>query len=220
MIKKNMQTINRKNGMQLAGAVMAWISVIIQFILMINNRVAPIPETVIRFFSFFTILTNTLVAITFTSLIGMPGNKWKRFFSKTATFTAITVYIVLVGIVYNLVLRWQWQPTGLQKWVDEMLHLVIPLFVLIYWYFFVLSSDPKWKDALRWMWYPFVYCIYILIRGSFSDFYPYPFMNVNELGYTKVLINCVYVTLAFFAVAVLLIGIGKMTGKKDRKSVV
>jgi hypothetical protein len=152
--------------------------------------------------------------VSFTSLTGAFGEKWKQFFSKATTLTAVTVYIVVVGIVYNLVLRWQWHFTGLQKLVDEMLHLVIPLFVLTYWYFFVSSASIKWKDAFKWMLYPFIYCIYILIRGGVSGFYPYPFMRVNELGYTKVFINCMFVTLAFFLVSMILIGAGKMAGKK------
>ena len=209
-----MRSNSSKNLMQIAGAVMAWLAVTLQFILMVNNRVAPVPETIIRFFSYFTILTNTLVAVSFTSLTGTFGEKWNRIFSKANILTAVTVYILVVGIIYNLVLRWQWHFTGLQKLVDEMLHLVIPLFVLIYWYFFVSSASIKWKDAFNWMLYPFIYCIYILIRGGVSGFYPYPFMKVNELGYTKVFINCMFVTLAFFLVSMILIGAGKMGGKK------
>lgn len=209
-----MHSNTSKNLMQIAGAVMAWMAVNLQFVLMVNNRVAPVSETIIRFFSYFTILTNTLVALSFTSLTGAFGEKWKQFFSKATTVTAVTVYILMVGIVYNLVLRWQWHFTGLQKWVDEMLHLVIPLFSLAYWYFFASSASIKWKDGFKWMLYPFIYCIYILIRGGVSGFYPYPFMRVNELGYTRVFINCMFVTLAFFLVSMILIGAGKMAGKK------
>ena len=39
----------------------ALISVLLQLCLMLENRVASITETLIRFFSFFTILTNLLV---------------------------------------------------------------------------------------------------------------------------------------------------------------
>jgi hypothetical protein len=209
-----MQMDNAKKGMQIAGATIAWLSVIVQFILMINNRNASVPETVIRFFSFFTILTNILVAFSFTSLTGMFGEKWKAFFSKANSFTAVTVYIVVVGIVYNVILRWLQNFTGLQMLVDESLHLIIPLYVLLYWLLFVSPETLEWKAAFKWMLYPLIYCIYVLIRGSFSDFYPYPFMNVNELGYNKVFVNCIYVTLAFFAVSLLLIGVSKLYKKR------
>jgi hypothetical protein len=208
-----MQTGN-KNKIEITGAVIVWLSVILQFILMINNRTASVPETIVRFFSFYTILTNTLVAIAFTSLTGTFGEKWKHFFSKATSLTAVAVYITVVCIIYNLVLRGLLELAGLQRIVDEMLHLIIPVFVLIYWYVFVSSSSIQWKDAFGWMWYPLIYSVYVLIRGSFSGFYPYPFMNVSEIGYTRVLVNCLYVTAAFFTVALLLIGISKWKIKK------
>ena len=40
-------------------------AVVTQYFLMIENRIAPVGETTIRFFSFFTILTNSLVAVYF-----------------------------------------------------------------------------------------------------------------------------------------------------------
>lgn len=209
-----MWTANSKKNFDTAGAVIAWVSVILQFVLLINNRTASIPETIVRFFSYYTILTNTLVAIAFTSLVGVFGKKWFQFFSKSCNFSAVTVYIMVVCITYNLVLRGLVEFSGLQRIVDELLHVIIPLFVLIYWYVYVSSSSLQVKKAFSWLWYPLIYCVYVLIRGWFSDFYPYPFMNVNELGYEKVFINCLFVTAAFFTVALLLIGISRWRMKK------
>ena len=209
-----MPTASSKKNFDTVGAVIAWVSVIVQFVLLINNRTASIPETIVRFFSYYTILTNTLVAIAFTSLAGVFGKKWLQFFSKPSSFTAVTVYIMVVCITYNLVLRGLFELSGLQRIVDEMLHVVIPLFVLIYWYVYFSSSSLQLREAFSWLWYPLIYCVYILIRGWFSDFYPYPFMNVNELGYGKVFINCLFVTAAFFTVALLLIGISRWKMKK------
>jgi hypothetical protein len=72
----------------------------------------------------------------------------------------------------------------------------------------------KWKDAFPWLWYPLIYCFYTLIRGSFADFYPYPFMDVLKLGYSKVVVNSMYITLAFLAVSFLLVGVGKLKREK------
>lgn len=48
------------------GFLLGWFVVITQFILTIQNKQVDIAETIIRFFSFFTILTNILVALFFT----------------------------------------------------------------------------------------------------------------------------------------------------------
>ncbi len=57
-----------KRNLALIFALIGWFAIIAQFGLMIENRVSSIPETIIRFFSFFTIITNTLVAIYFTCI--------------------------------------------------------------------------------------------------------------------------------------------------------
>ncbi len=49
--------------------IIAWFAVIVQFYLNIVNRANPIPEVIMRFFSYFTILTNILVALCFTGLL-------------------------------------------------------------------------------------------------------------------------------------------------------
>ncbi len=131
-----MQTQSTKTSQTflVIGAIIGWIAVLSQFYLIIVNRVASVPETIIRFFSFFTILTNTFVAVCFTVLLLGQKTNWGKFFSAPKTLTAITVYISIVGIVYNLILREIWDPKGLQLFVDELLHSVIPVFFILYWF--------------------------------------------------------------------------------------
>ena len=84
-------------------AVAGWFALTLQFYLMLGNRVVSIPETIVRYFSFFTILTNILVALYASFLLLKPGSRLGNFFSKPATGTAITIYILVVGIVYNTI---------------------------------------------------------------------------------------------------------------------
>ena len=158
-------------------AIIVWFAVLAQFYLIIENRVAPVTETIIRFFSFFTILTNILVAVYFT--IKALGRDQ---LDKAGLLTAITVYITIVGLVYQVLLRHIWQPTGLQMVVDELLHSVNPLLVISYWYLFEKKFFVHYKEVFKWMIYPVVYLVYILTRGSFSGFYPYPFITNFWVG--------------------------------------
>ena len=84
-------------------ALLGWFALIAQFILLIENRTTSLSETIIRFFSFFTILTNILVALGFSFLLLNGNSKWRRFFSSVSSQTAMTVYIIVVGAVYNIV---------------------------------------------------------------------------------------------------------------------
>lgn len=186
--------------------ILAVFAVVMQFDLMVANRTTPLTETVIRFFSFFTILTNTLVAFYF-SYLTFVGFKHKKLPHNLALLTAITIYITIVGLVYQLVLRHTWNPTGMQKVVDEILHSVNPLLVIVYWYLNTKKEILSFRQIGKWLIYPLVYIIIILIRGHFSDFYPYPFLNVNQLGFNHVILNSLGMTLLFVLISLLFVQI-------------
>lgn len=197
-----------KKLLALIFAIIGWFAVIGQFILMMENRVAPILETCIRFFSFFTILTNGLVAIYFTLSYFNNRNKLIAI-KEPGTLTAMTVYITVVGLVYQVVLRQLWQPQGLQWVVNELLHTLIPILVILFWYLYENKSPIKYTAILKWLIYPLIYLIYILIRGRYSGFYPYPFVDVSQLGLSKVLINSAVLMVIFAGLSALFIRVGK-----------
>ena len=88
-------------------SVLGWFAIVVQFHLMIEARTTEIPETIVRFFSFFTILTNTFVAIYFTMMLFSPHTLFK-FTNTDGLLTALSVYIAIVGLVYQVALRHIW----------------------------------------------------------------------------------------------------------------
>jgi hypothetical protein len=198
-----------KQGYSILIALLTWAAIIIQFFLMMENRNSSVAETTIRFFSFFTILTNLLVAIFFTILIfrfknSLPGDQ-----KNSGDVTAITVYITCVGLVYQILLRKTWHPQGMQMVTDELLHSVIPVLVLIYWFLFENTLSVPYSLIGRWLLYPLIYLIYVLIRGYFSGFYPYPFINIPALGIEKVLLNSILMTALFAVLSVTFNAVGR-----------
>src|ERR1700750_1997514 len=125
-------------------AFVVWFALIGQFYLIIVNRQTSVIETIIRYFTFFTILTNILVALCCTALLLKQASRWGKFFSKITTQTAIVVNITIVGILYNSILRGMLKLEGMQRVVDELLHLVIPLLFVIYWLIFVPKGRLQW----------------------------------------------------------------------------
>ncbi len=196
-------------------AAIGWIALVLQLYLIIVNRTASIPETLLRYFGFFTILTNILVAVSLTMVYIKGISENGHFLTRPKTLTATAVYITIVGLIYNVILRFQWAPQGLAKLVDELLHSVIPVLFIFFWVKFVPKQNIQWKNILPWLIYPLVYLGYTLLRGSFAAWYPYPFINVTDLGYGKVLMNSVMVTVAFVVIAVLFAGIAKAMSKRS-----
>lgn len=207
-----------KKSLSLLFMFISWATIIAQLILMIQNRVAPVGETLIRFFSFFTILTNILVAVYF-SAISLSNNSGAAFFKKPGMLTAITVYISIVSLVYQIVLRPLWHPEGMQKIVDELLHTIIPFYTFVFWLVYEQRTRLRFTNIPRWLIYPLLYLIFILIRGSISNYYPYPFMDVSKLGFSAVMLNSLYMLIAFSVVSVLFVIIhNALTAqKKSRK---
>lgn len=197
------------SGIYMFGSLISIIAVGLQLWVTLNAREVSILHAIIRFFSYFTILTNTLVAIYFTYLWLFPATKLGQFFNKFSTTTAITVYILVVGIIYNFLLRNIWPVTGWGKVADELLHSFIPIYFLVYWLFFTERKQLKWSDAIPWLYYPLAYLIYALIRGTITHTYPYPFVNVIKLGYQQTLINCLGVGAVFYGLSLLMIAISK-----------
>lgn len=205
-----------KKTISILFAAIGWFAVLTQYFLMLENRVTPIGETTIRFFSFFTILTNSLVAVYFSYQAINQKPEQQNFLNIPGVLTAITVYITIVGLVYQVVLRQIWEPTGLQMIVDELLHSVIPLYTIVFWYLYENKSAINWRQLPIWLIYPLIYLIYILIRGRASGFYPYPFIDVSELGLSTVLINALVLLIIFLVVSILFVGIGKQVDKNKR----
>lgn len=194
-----------------AGAVITWFAVVIQFYLMMENRQIPVTEIMVRFFSYFTILTNILVAVFFTSHLLWSNSKLKNFFQQPGTVTAVTLYITVVGLVYQVMLRHIWHPQGLQKLVDELLHSVVPVIVILYWSLFVDKTKVHWKQIPSWLVYPSLYLMWILIRGALSKFYPYYFIDVASIGYAKAIPNIILLILLFIFFSCLFVLLAKWT---------
>jgi hypothetical protein len=185
-------------------ALAAWYAVVSQYFIMLDDRIVDILQTTIRFFSYFTILANILVAIYFTALI-VQGNSRHRLLSAPGALTAIAGYITIVGLIYQIALRHLWQPEGQQWVIDELLHTIIPLAVIFFWYFNESSFPIRFQQIGVWLIFPLVYFILILILGGFSNFYPYPFVSVSALGLIRVLVNGGLLIILYIALSILYI---------------
>lgn len=194
--------------------ILGWFALSLQFYLMIGNRAVSIPETIIRYFSFYTILTNILVALYSTFILLKPDSRWGKYFLRPNVTVPITVYITVVGIIYNTILRHLWNPQGLDMIADELLHLIIPVMFILYWLIFAPKRELRWTNTFPWLIYPLIYFVWVLIFGALSGFYPYPFINVTELGYSTTFLHTGMLTIGFLLLSLLFIAIDKLMKSK------
>jgi hypothetical protein len=139
----------------------------------------------------------------------MPDSAPGRFFSRPGVLAALALYIIFVGLGYNLLLRNHAPFTGLHRIADEGMHTVVPLLFAWYWLLFAVKHGIQAKDGLLWLIYPLAYFVMAMVRGSLSGFYPYPFLNVTVLGYPRVMANAVMLLAGLFLIAQALIRIAR-----------
>ena len=196
-------------------AIIAWSALILQTVLAVKVVMADGRSPligIINTFSYFTILTNLLVAIVTT--VCLVRRDRDSFLTRPSTISAVMVYIFLVGLIYSLLLRSIWNPTGLQAVADHALHDVVPVLFLLFWIFFVPKGTLRWGQPLSWLVYPLLYVSYCLIRGALTGFYPYPFVDVTLLGYPKALLNTVLLLAGFWVVGLIVVALDRRTARR------
>jgi hypothetical protein len=80
-------------------------------------------------------------------------------------------------------------------------HTVVPVMAVVGW----LMLGPRRLLSARVVWlsliFPVLWLAFTLIRGSAIGWYPYPFINVTQLGYGVAVLNCLWVALLMLGLA-------------------
>ncbi len=193
-------------------AVLGWAGLAIQLYLILYARLsigASLLGGLVSFFSYFTILTNTLVATVLTCAVSERESAARRWFLQPWVSSGIAVSIAVVGLAYSILLRHLWHPEGWQFVADELLHDVMPLLFLGYWWRCVPKGTLRLWHLPLWLIYPLVYFIYALLRGHLLGAYAYPFIDVAVLGYPQVLANAGGILVGFVLVGLLVTGLDR-----------
>jgi hypothetical protein len=198
-------------------ATLAWFAIILQYwVIWQKPAVSGMNafQITLIFLNYFTLLTNSLVAISSTISLLIPQSALGRFFSSTSARSAVAVYILLVGIVFNVLLRAiDIRESFADKLANELTHLVVPVLYFLFWLFIVPKGELNWRQPIYWLIYPLIYLPWVFIYGEFTGKYPYPFLHVGNLGYPTVLLNSVGLIVVFLVVGEIFVGIDKLLGR-------
>lgn len=163
----------------------------------------------IKFFSFFTILTNIIAAAALLAPVLAPQAAVSAFLTRPAVRTAIAGYMVMVGVVYYLLLAGLSHRTGWPLVFEHLLHAATPPLFVLDWLIFVDKRSLDWRVGLRALAYPLAYAGYTLARGAATGWYPYPFLDVSVLGYARTLLNVGALIAAYIMIVAVLVALGR-----------
>jgi len=156
-------------------------------------------DRVLNVFAYFTIQSNLILGATVLMLALQP-DRWQDTLFNTLRLNGV-LCIAVTGIVYHLVLAGQDELSGWAAVANFVLHTATPILGVAGWLLFGPRgrTDPR---IVAWsIVYPLLWLVFTLVRGEFVGFYPYPFVNVDEHGYARVLLNCLLVAVLFLALA-------------------
>lgn len=196
-----MSGADRNTGLRALFAVIGWATIAAQFALMVRGQPAEaIAGLTVKFVSYFTIETNILIALAMTLPAVAGRSRLGQFAALNSTRAGVTFFAVIVGVVYHVLLAGTWQPTGLQWWVDQGLHTLMPLLMLFDWLVLTPRTGLSWTAPRRWLIFPAVFTVWTLVHGAMTQWYPYWFMDVDTLGWARTGL-CLLGLFAFFLIA-------------------
>jgi hypothetical protein len=168
---------------------------------------------VFRLLFFFTIDSSLFVLILFT--IKLLSGKKAGWISENPVLTgAVTINILVTGIVFILMLRSFESTFGPVLYAGNiMLHYILPLLCLTY--FMIYTKDEKilYRDIFYWTIFPVVYFLVTILRGAYTGMYPYPFIDARVLGYSKVFLNSLFILTFIIILSFVLVSVKKLKSK-------
>ncbi|MGO3886164.1 MAG: Pr6Pr family membrane protein [Mycetocola sp.] len=176
-------------------------------------------EPVWSAFLFYTTLSNVLCLIwmlmsAIRTVQDIRDEGWRGTSSPSPRFGGAVMMAITVTMLIYLVLlapaayaqEGDYEPFTL---TDTLVHIITPLIVIIDWAVFVGKGQFRRADPVLWAIIPYIYLAFGFSRAALGgDFgpgraYPYPFMNVTDLGVDGVAAWIAGLTVALIAVGYL-----------------
>jgi hypothetical protein len=201
----------------LAGFLLDAASLIGQFILTASiflGRGDGLADAIVFYFTFYTILSNCLVALCLAAE-AFPSMASLGLFRRPGARTAVAIYITVVALIYAIFLANTWEPQGWQKLIDALLHYVMPALYLAFWFVLVPKGTTSWRAIPVWLLFPVLYVFWAMLRGAVTGQYPYPFIDALALGYPVALRNIVLICLFFAGLSALFIAYDRWSDRSN-----
>jgi len=165
---------------------------------------------------FFTVQSNAIFAAVM--LVALLRPRWSDTRRGAVAVGAATLWISVTGIVYHTLLSGPFAMSGSTAnpmTADSiLLHTVTPLLAAVGWLAIGRSQRTlPWRWAALWLIYPLGYLAFALLRGLSTHDYPYPFVDVNDLGYGGVALMSLVLCVAFWALGLAVIALGRLSAR-------
>ena len=167
-----------------------------------------------NFFGFFTMQSNIIliVVLLLAALVSFSGQRQSR--SLVLARGCATTYIVITGVVYNVLLAGLEGGVSL-AWANTVLHVALPLYAALDWVIFSdrgpLPRNKIWVALI----YPIVWIVVVIIRGATDGWVPYPFLDPAQ-GYGVVALFALAIAIATVVFAAIIWAVSRLQLVRSR----
>jgi len=188
-----------------------------------------------NYFSLFTIVSTILTAVALTVAASWsmhhPGSSREPFRIALA-LALVTAPVLLLGVVFNVLLRGA--PAGaalsdspgialMDAYATEMLHVVLPLYLVIDLAFATRRRALPWWTLAVFVVYPLIWVFYTMVRGALTPdpsgatpwWYPYPFLDPHGAGgWPSAFAYIAVMLVGFVAIGAMIIAVGRFRARR------
>jgi hypothetical protein len=176
-----------KQCLSLTLAILGWSGLFLQYVSVFGNSITPTFEKIAGFLTYFTVLTDFSTALYFTAQL------FKNNHSSNGKLTALTVFLIIAGLL-----------------APNILHCLIPILAIIYWALYENKFRVDYSQVPRWLLYPGIYLLYLIILRKAPGVRPYDFFNSITPALSNSLIYSLVLLSGATLIAFLLIFLGRL----------
>lgn len=154
-----------------------------------------------------------------------PGGGLWAALTDVRVSCAMALCIWVTHLIYQFVLVPYEKRKGLKfadfggNFGNLCVHYFTPLLAVMQWLLFAPKENLSILCAVWWLILPLSYTVFALLRASGGKpightglLYPYPFMDLQHLGWGKLLRNAAVLLVLFFLLGCVLVGLGFLVG--------
>jgi hypothetical protein len=189
-------------------AVLVLVAIAYQAMLIVNSGLF----RPLRFFAFFTILSNIFGAVLWLWL----AVRWRQARTRNddllrgaATLYLLVTFVVVVVLLQGAELSLS-NPT-----VDFVVHKLFPVLALVDWIIDPPRTDLRYRDVAIWLVFPLIWVAFTLVRGAVDAWYPYPFLDPDNGGYRSVAYHVIEIVAGVLVIAGAIVALGDLG--RDRR---
>lgn len=163
---------------------------------------------VVDYCSYFTHVSNVLVAIVATMLARNPARTGRVF---NVLILDALVMITVTGLIYNVLLAPLAPPQeGLEVPSNVVQHIVTPILTVVVILVFGPRGRWTWRTPFEALVIPLIYAAWTLAHGAVVGAYPYGILDVITHGYPAVLTTLAMIVVLGVVLGYVFLGIDRL----------